>query len=40
VRGDDGIFEVRAEGTTVFSKEQAGRFPTLAEVLGALRRRG
>jgi selT/selW/selH-like putative selenoprotein len=39
VRGDDGIFEVRAEGASVFSKKQAGRFPTEAEVLAALRRR-
>jgi selT/selW/selH-like putative selenoprotein len=37
VRGDDGAFEVRADGASVFSKKQAGRFPTESEVLGALR---
>jgi predicted Rdx family selenoprotein len=38
VRGGDGIFDVRANGDTLFSKKKAGRFPTEAEVLGALRR--
>jgi selT/selW/selH-like putative selenoprotein len=37
VRGDDGVFEVRVNGAVVFSKKIAGRFPTEAEVLGALR---
>jgi selT/selW/selH-like putative selenoprotein len=37
VRGDAGVFEVRADGVSLFSKKHAGRFPTEAEVLGALR---
>jgi selT/selW/selH-like putative selenoprotein len=40
VRGVDGVFEVRANGATLFSKKKAGRFPTEAEVLGALRQVG
>jgi selT/selW/selH-like putative selenoprotein len=40
VRGDGGVFEVRAGGATVFSKKQAGRFPSEGEVLEALRARG
>jgi selT/selW/selH-like putative selenoprotein len=39
VRGGDGVFDVRADGTDVFSKKKAGRFPTEAEVLLALRGR-
>ena len=37
VRGDGGVFDVRADGALVFSKKQAGRFPTEAEVIRALR---
>jgi len=40
VRGDDGVFEVRANGATLFSKKRAGRFPTEAEIIGALRQAG
>ena len=36
-RGDAGVFEVRADGVSVFSKKKTGRFPTAAEVIGALR---
>jgi len=39
LRGDAGVFEVSADGALVFSKKQMGRFPTDAEVLGALRQR-
>jgi selT/selW/selH-like putative selenoprotein len=39
VRGENGAFEVRADGASVFSKKRAGRFPTEAEVLAALRAR-
>jgi selT/selW/selH-like putative selenoprotein len=39
VRGDNGVFEVRADGETVFSKKQVGRFPSESEVLRALRAR-
>jgi len=31
---------VRADGTSLFSKKKAGRFPTEAEILSALRVRG
>ena len=37
IKGDGGAFEVRADGAVVFSKKKAGRFPTDAEVLKALR---
>lgn len=39
VRGGDGVFDVRADGASVFSKKKAGRFPTEREVLDALRAR-
>jgi len=37
VRGENGVFDVRADGVSLFSKKKAGRFPTEAEILGALR---
>jgi selT/selW/selH-like putative selenoprotein len=37
IQGDGGVFDVRAGGALVFSKKKAGRFPTEAEVLKALR---
>jgi len=37
IRGDDGIFDVIADGALVFSKQQAGRFPEDDEVLAKLR---
>ena len=42
VKGDRGIFEVRADGALVFSKKECGdRFPTADEIIGLLRgRRG
>lgn len=39
VRGDNGVFDVRVDGASIFSKKQAGRFPTDAEILSALRLR-
>lgn len=39
VQGDRGIFEVRVDGELVFSKKAAGRFPTHAEIIRALRER-
>ena len=36
VKGDRGIFEVRAEGRLLFSKKDAGRFPNPAEILALL----
>ena len=37
VRGDAGVFVVVVDGRRVFSKHEAGRFPTDAEVLAAIR---
>jgi selenoprotein W-related protein len=37
VKGDDGVFDVVADGQMVFSKHQTGRFPDEEEVLEALR---
>ena len=38
VKGDRGIFDVRADGALIFSKKECGdRFPTGAEVLALLR---
>ena len=37
IRGDDGIFDVCADGERVYSKHETGRFPEEAEVLDALR---
>jgi predicted Rdx family selenoprotein len=39
VRGDHGIFDVVADGARIFSKDEAGRFPTAPEILSALRQR-
>ncbi len=36
VAGGSGQFDVVADGSTVFSKRQAGRFPDLPEVLDLL----
>jgi selT/selW/selH-like putative selenoprotein len=41
VKGDRGIFEVRADGELVFSKKECGdRFPSSAEIVARLRERG
>lgn len=37
IKGDDGIFDVEADGTLVFSKHEVGRFPEAPEVLAKLR---
>ena len=39
VRGTDGIFDVVVDGERIFSKDEADRFPTAAEVLKSLRQR-
>ena len=39
VQGDRGIFEVRADDELLFSKKAAGRFPTHAEIVKAIRDR-
>jgi len=37
IRGKDGVFEIEVDGTLVFSKRQAGRFPEPGEVAKAIR---
>jgi selT/selW/selH-like putative selenoprotein len=39
IRGKDGVFDVRADGTLVFSKHQLGRFPEPGEVERAVEER-
>jgi selT/selW/selH-like putative selenoprotein len=40
IKGDRGIFDVKADGETVFSKYEEDRFPTHDEILGSLRALG
>jgi selT/selW/selH-like putative selenoprotein len=40
IEGSNGIFDVVADGTMIFSKHQEGRFPEHEEIVQALRRRG
>jgi len=35
--GADGVFDVVADGTRVYSKHETGRFPDADEVITALR---
>jgi selT/selW/selH-like putative selenoprotein len=37
VKGDNGVFDVLANGTLIFSKHAAGRFPEENEIIEALR---
>lgn len=37
VRGSGGIFEVHVENKKIFSKKEAGRFPTEKEIVDQLR---
>ena len=37
IKGGNGIFDVHADDTLVFSKHEAGRFPEHEEVLSQLR---
>jgi len=39
IRGDNGVFDVIADGDLVFSKHEAGRFPDDAEIVELLRSR-
>jgi selT/selW/selH-like putative selenoprotein len=36
VKGDQGVFDVYADGELVFSKDEKGRFPSEGEVLALL----
>ena len=40
IKGDRGIFDVKADGATIFSKCEEDRFPTHDEILRALRAHG
>jgi len=37
VKGDNGVFNVVANGSVIFSKDETGRFPEDQEILDALR---
>jgi selT/selW/selH-like putative selenoprotein len=37
VKGDNGVFNVVANGSVIFSKDESGRFPEDQEILDALR---
>jgi len=37
VKSKGGAFEIRREGTLIFSKKSTGRFPSHDEVIAALR---
>ncbi len=37
IKGDNGIFDVIADGEIVFSKDEQGRFPDPNEIVEALR---
>jgi selT/selW/selH-like putative selenoprotein len=37
VPGDRGVFDVAVDGVVVFSKRVTGRFPTVDEIVRALR---
>jgi hypothetical protein len=39
IKGDRGIFDVKADGAMVFSKWDEDRFPTAEEILSSLRAR-
>ena len=39
IKGDRGIFDVKADGEMVFSKWEEDRFPTSDEILRSLRAR-
>jgi selT/selW/selH-like putative selenoprotein len=38
LKGDNGIFDVLADGTLVFSKHREGRFPDADEVVREVRK--
>ena len=37
IAGSGGVFDVKADGARVWSKQQSGRFPEHHEVMGKLR---
>ena len=36
VKGDRGVFDVRADGNLIFSKKTVGRFPSAADIISRL----
>ena len=38
MEGDRGVFDVRADGTLIYSKRAEGRFPTASDVQARLRK--
>lgn len=38
IPGDGGVFDVEADGTVIFSKHDAGRYPEPSEIVASLRR--
>lgn len=39
IKGDNGVFDVVADGDLVFSKHEEGRFPSDDEIVDALKSR-
>jgi len=39
IKGDNGVFNVVANGRVIFSKDESGRFPKDQEIVDALRSR-
>ena len=39
IQGDDGVFDIVADGDLVYSKHATGRFPEEREIVEALRSR-
>lgn len=37
MKGDGGVFDVKADGALLFSKHDTGRYPEPAEIITALR---
>jgi selT/selW/selH-like putative selenoprotein len=37
IKGDNGVFNVVANGSVIFSKDESGRFPEDQEIVDALR---
>jgi len=40
IKGHSGVFDVAADGKTVFSKHRTGRFPEPGEIVALLRKPG
>ena len=38
IAGSGGVFDVEVDGAEIFSKQQAGRFPELHEIIALIKR--